>query len=152
MAMPHPRTDSSGSIQKKDEIENYRSSGWCDLWWLYVVTCMLKPSNIVCFLSFLDLLLSSGISIIHPNLSIVSNQLLLSLWPTIQVSSTNASIYSPWVWFYDQWDQACLPKFYPLLVLIANGHHVYHKEYYWPSIIFYVHIELLLANLLHSPC
>ena len=44
------------------------------------------PSNLVCFLSFLDLLLSYGVSIICSNFSVISNRLLLSPWLTIQVS------------------------------------------------------------------
>ena len=38
-----------------------------------------------------------------------------------------------------------------LLMLIANGCHKYHKGYCWPRISFYVHIELLSANLQHFP-
>ena len=62
----------------------------------------------ILFLSFLDHLLSSGICTNHLNLSIISDWLWLPPWLTIQVSYMDASIYSPQVCYYSQWEQACL--------------------------------------------
>ena len=33
--------------------------------------------------------------------------------------------------------------------LVTNGHHKYHKEYYWPSTFFFAYLWLLLLGLQH---
>ena len=61
------------------------------------------PSNLVCFLSFPNLLLSSGIHIIHLNFSVASDRLLLSPFLTIQVSYWiywSKIIHWSWIMFH----------------------------------------------------
>ena len=110
------------------------------------------PSNLFCFLRFLDILLRYGVSIIRPNLSIISDQLLLSPWLTIQVSYWMHQ-FNP-LKFDTMTNGIKLVCMHSILlpVLIINCHHAYHKRYYWSSISSYVRKKLLLTNLLHSLC
>ena len=93
------------------------------------------PSNLVCFLSFLDILLSSGISIIHPNSSIVSNWIWLPLsnYPGFFL---DASIYLE-VWVNIASTQAYhFQNFYSLFVVLSCLNQAINTLFWNNSVIF----------------